>query len=289
MRLLCVVTLLLFLSSAAQHKDVSIPTSWSAEYYQKNSSGQYNSGIGFLSDYNLSNFAYILDIGCGTGEITAYVAQNVPLAQVIGVDAESGMIETARSAHGHIKNLEFQVQDAQKLNFKNQFDFVYSFGCLQWVKGRKKTKVFKGIAESMRVGGMLLIVAAARISTHPLFTAFQDAGKTNEWREILKNFDPNKEHYPLEKDVIEATLKNCGFRSFEVTETIRVRNYANKEELKSWMLTWISGFPTVAALSEQKKVELVKDVVDYYYKNVSVYDDGSVDFAFPTIIVKAIK
>ena len=50
----------------------------------------------------------ILDLGCGTGELSVYLAERVgPEGRVIGVDPDKERIQLARQSHGHIKNLSF--------------------------------------------------------------------------------------------------------------------------------------------------------------------------------------
>ncbi len=41
---------------------------------------------------------HVLDIGCGTGGITLYLASTKPLAQITGFDVEEPVIEAAKTA-----------------------------------------------------------------------------------------------------------------------------------------------------------------------------------------------
>ena len=53
----------------------------------------------------------ILDLGCGTGEPSAYLAELVgPEGKVIGVDPEKERIQMARQTHSGIKNLAFEKE-----------------------------------------------------------------------------------------------------------------------------------------------------------------------------------
>ena len=46
--------------------------------------------------YQLSGQVRILDLGCGTGEITRRLAQRYPQAQILGVDILDGNLAIAR-------------------------------------------------------------------------------------------------------------------------------------------------------------------------------------------------
>ncbi len=76
----------------------------------------------------------VLDVGCGTGAITAGIAKAVGAdGYVLGLDRDAGMLETARREHGGIPNLEFDSDDATTLNLGSQFDIVTAARTLQWI------------------------------------------------------------------------------------------------------------------------------------------------------------
>ena len=67
----------------------------------------------------------VLDIGCGTGAITAGIAEVVgPQGCVVGVDRDAGLLELAGKQHGAVPNLRFEFGDATSLSFHSQFDIV---------------------------------------------------------------------------------------------------------------------------------------------------------------------
>src|ERR1700736_448812 len=71
----------------------------------------------------------ILDIGCGTGHLTAQIAESG--AQVVGVDRSQEMVAAARKAY---PNLQFEVADARKLPYQGEFDAVFSNATLHWIR-----------------------------------------------------------------------------------------------------------------------------------------------------------
>lgn len=77
----------------------------------------------------------VLDVGCGTGAITTGIAKAVgPAGQVIGVDRDEALLETARSNHGALKNLQFECGDATQIAFRERrFDIVNAARVLQWI------------------------------------------------------------------------------------------------------------------------------------------------------------
>src|SRR5688572_29408085 len=71
----------------------------------------------------------VLDLGCGTGQLTAQIAEGG--ATVLGVDRSPEMIAQARRNFPH---LPFQVGDATTFSTDEPFDAVFSNATLHWVK-----------------------------------------------------------------------------------------------------------------------------------------------------------
>ncbi len=76
----------------------------------------------------------VLDIGCGTGAITAGIAEAVGLSgHVLGLDRDSSLIEIARKNHALLTNLTFEQGDILSFGLLNQFDIVTAARVLQWI------------------------------------------------------------------------------------------------------------------------------------------------------------
>src|SRR5215472_8704887 len=76
----------------------------------------------------------VLDIGCGTGAITAGAAKAVgPHGRVVGIDRDEVLLELARTEHGSIPNLRFEYGDVTTLTTCAEFDIVNAARALQWI------------------------------------------------------------------------------------------------------------------------------------------------------------
>ena len=71
----------------------------------------------------------VLDLGCGTGELSAQIA--AAGAEVVGIDLSAKMVEAARE---QFPALSFAVGDARDFSFAEPFDAVFSNAALHWVK-----------------------------------------------------------------------------------------------------------------------------------------------------------
>src|ERR1700733_15356167 len=70
----------------------------------------------------------ILDLGCGTGHLTAQIAARG--VEILGLDASASMIAQARQNYPRLK---FVLADARALTFEQPFDAVFSNAALHWI------------------------------------------------------------------------------------------------------------------------------------------------------------
>lgn len=67
----------------------------------------------------------ILDVGCGTGNLLINLHNKNPNIKLIGIDISKEMIRVAKSKTEKLKNINFEMGDANNLPFENEyFDYV---------------------------------------------------------------------------------------------------------------------------------------------------------------------
>lgn len=114
----------------------------------------YDARHGFIAKYGEDVVALlnpqpgerILDLGCGTGRLTALIAASG--AEVIGLDRSAAMVEQARASYPHI---EFVVSDAANFRLERSVDAVFSNATLHWIT-RPEAPVAR-VWEALRPGG----------------------------------------------------------------------------------------------------------------------------------------
>lgn len=98
----------------------------------------------------------VLDVGSGTGALTAAVAKVAPSSTIVGIDPAKAYVELARSQHANTL-ISFEVGDAQNLGFNAAtFDRVVSLLVVNFIPDARRA-----VAEMKRVTKPNGIVAAA--------------------------------------------------------------------------------------------------------------------------------
>ena len=99
----------------------------------------------------------VLDVGCGTGAITAGIAEAVGQAgSVVGIDRDASLVEIARKNHLHFTNLSFEQRDVLALTDDAKFDIVTAARALQWISNPFRALV--RMAAATKRGGMIVVL-----------------------------------------------------------------------------------------------------------------------------------
>jgi len=150
---------------------------------------------------DLSDELNILEIGCGIGSVSAYLADNYS-AKVWGTDFDSDEIEIARKLHSENDQLKYQVEDASNLSLKNeQFDIVVSQNVFHHIP--KWDKAIYEISRVLKINGYLF---------------WLDLAFPKLLVSVLKNVIKNYGLYTIKE--IRTTFKNAGLEELNYEKMI---------------------------------------------------------------------
>jgi trans-aconitate methyltransferase len=103
--------------------------SWNTALYQEQHAFVWQYGESLLKLLAPKAGERILDLGCGTGQLTAKIAESGAFVQ--GIDSSLAMISTAKSNYPHIN---FAAADARDFQVEQPLDAVFSNAVLHWIK-----------------------------------------------------------------------------------------------------------------------------------------------------------
>jgi trans-aconitate 2-methyltransferase len=102
----------------------------------------------------------IVDLGCGTGEITLRIVNHFAWSRAIGIDSSQAMLDRAPED----PRLTFRREAIEDLKSVEPYDVVFSNAALQWVPDN--AAVLKRITGTMRDGAQIA-VQVPRNEEHP--------------------------------------------------------------------------------------------------------------------------
>jgi trans-aconitate 2-methyltransferase len=130
--------------------------------------------------------SYVVDLGCGPGNLTAELAHRWPGADVEGLDGSPEMIERAKSAHGDSPRLHFAVSDLRVWSPQRKVDVLVSNATLQWVPGH--LDLLEGLMGSVRAGGWFAFQVPGNFG-EPSHTELEALRTSDRWRARFADVD----------------------------------------------------------------------------------------------------
>lgn len=219
---------------------------WDSKLYDK----QHH----FVSDYGADVLQWlapkpgedILDVGCGTGQLAAQIAESG--AEVFGTDASPEMIATAKVNYPEIG---FEVVDATKLPYKELFDAIFSNATFHWIENQ--SALIEGLYRSLKRGGRLVAEFGGKGNVKSITDALTSAAKNLGLTDKVINdfwYFPSISTYTtlLEKQGFEVEQAWLFDRPTKLTD-------------EDGMLKWINQFATHAFKNlKEDEAEAIKSL-----------------------------
>ena len=137
---------------------------WDAKLYDEKHSFVWKQADSLLDLLAPSEGERILDLGCGTGQLTAKLATRG--AAVVGIDSSSQMIAAAREQFPQIR---FEVADARNFHSQNALDAVFSNAALHWIL--EPESVIDCVRRALKSGGRFVAEFGGRGNVQNILSA----------------------------------------------------------------------------------------------------------------------
>jgi trans-aconitate 2-methyltransferase len=125
---------------------------WDAETYDAVSDPQFEWGMEVLERLELRGDEVAIDAGCGSGRVTAELAERLPGGRVIAVDGSEAMVAKARERLGD--RAGYLVSDLVELELGEPADLVFSTATFHWIGDHDR--LFRQLRGALKPGGRLV-------------------------------------------------------------------------------------------------------------------------------------
>lgn len=222
-------------------------TRWDAGHYRDRHAFVFESSRDLVSGWlEPQPGERILDLGCGSGELSAQIA--AAGAGVLGVDASEAMIAAARERHAGLfdTGLTFEVRDAHRLTFQQDFDAVFSNAALHWMK--PLPEVFARVRAALKPGGRFVFESGGAGNVQTIVDAVERGlevlslpGLGHPW-----TFPPTP--------VMAALLEEAGLRVERLHWFARPSPLPAEDGLRAWLTGFASGWLAPLSASQREAV-----------------------------------
>ena len=258
---------------------------WDAQDYSKNSEAQRNWAMELINQLQLKGNESVLDIGCGDGRITSEIARIVTRGNVIGIDSSEEMINLASNKYppSQHSNLYFELIDAQKIPYVNQFDVIFSNAALHWVKDHNK--VMHGITTALKTNGRILLQMGGKGNASDILTFFDDLMNEDKWNKYFAEF--NFTYSFLDITDYESLLHQYNLTANQIELIPKDMKQIGKEGLDGWIrTTWL---PYLEKIPEELKEQFISEIVERYIEKFPLDEAGFAHDRMMRLQVSAIK
>ena len=220
---------------------------WNSTLYDKSHDFVSKYGAGLLPYLNPKLEETILDLGCGTGDLTHEISLSG--AKVIGVDSSAEMIKTAKSKFPEI---EFHQTDAKELKFETPFDAIFSNAVLHWIP--EKEKVIERMYSQLKEGGRIVVEFGGKGNNEKMLKTLRDVFTKRGYSDNAKVdfwYYPSIGEYAME-------LEKANFRVIHAEHFDRITPLKGEQGIRNWFQMF--GDYLFAGISESVKESVLNEV-----------------------------
>lgn len=219
---------------------------WNASLYQKNYGFIWQYGENLIDLLAPQPGERILDLGCGTGQLTTKIAETG--AEVVGIDRSPEMIATAKQNY---PELLFEVADARQLQFPQPFDAVFSNAVLHWIL--EPDAAIRSIYQALKPGGRLVAEFGGKGNVNGVVAALKEALVAVGW-----SIDSNLWYFPSISDYT-TRLEQQGFEVTYAALFDRPTALASGETgLVNWLQMFAEKF--IGGLPNEQQTEVIRSI-----------------------------
>ena len=233
----------------------------------------FDYGNSLIEILNPQPFERILDLGCGTGELTKEIAPKSET--VIGLDISSELIDAAKQSYPEIEFLQGNPAD---FNFETPFDAVFSNAALHWISDAKGA--IKSVYKNLKPGGRFVAEFGGKGNVNYIFQKIEEEVNNRYYSaEIAPWYFPSIGEYTSE-------LESAGFRVSMARHYDRPIKLVDGEQgIKNWIAMFSNIFFDGIPENVQNEIaeKVATDLKPTLFKNGDWYVD------YKRILVEAWK
>jgi trans-aconitate 2-methyltransferase len=235
-------------------------TEWDASEYARIAGLQEAMAKEVLSLLDLRGTKRVLDVGCGNGKVTAEVASRIPQGAVLGIDSSADMIAFASSHFGPKvrPNLRFEIADARRLPFRDEFDLVVSLNALHWI--REQDQALRSISSAMTSDGVAQLRLVPAGKRKSLENVIEETRLSSSWARYFQGFSDPYLH--LTPEQYGALAERNGLRVRRIHTEAKAWDFQSRSAFLAFgSVTFVEWTQLIPAA---ERLAFVSDVLDRY-------------------------
>jgi trans-aconitate 2-methyltransferase len=235
-------------------------TEWDAAGYSRVAALQAAMADEVLALLQVKGDERVLDLGCGSGKVTAEIGARLVHGSILGVDSSAEMVAFAERTFPSSTwpNLRFQHADIRDLKFGNEFDLIVSFNALHWIPDQEHA--LRRIRAAMKQHATAQLRLVPKGKRKSLEDVIEETRQSPRWAQYFKGFDDPYLH--LTPDEYAALAERNGLRVLRLQTEDKAWDFKSRAEFlafaKVTFIAWTQFIP------ENERRDFCVDVLDRY-------------------------
>jgi trans-aconitate 2-methyltransferase len=176
----------------------------------------------------------VVDLGCGTGDLTKILHQDLRPASTVGVDSSEAMLERATSAHADVAGLSFEQGDIATW-LGEGLDLVFANASLQWIDDH--LNLLARMRTALKSGGQLAFQVPANYR-HPSHLLAQQVANESPFIDALDGNAPeDRGRFVLSPELYADLLYELGAEE----QVVRMEVYGHVLDSTDEVVEWVMG------------------------------------------------
>lgn len=170
------------------------------------------------------NVGNILELGCGTGNLTYMLREKYPPAHIEAVDFSESIIRECRTRMGATDRITYNRIDFRDMSFPaGSFDLIISSISIHHLEDADKEVLFQKLYTFLKSGGVFTFSDQCKGITEEIYLkeqmgwkseAFESGASENDWKTWMEHQEMHDHHASIPDQM--HWLEQAGFRNVDV-------------------------------------------------------------------------
>jgi trans-aconitate 2-methyltransferase len=202
---------------------------WNPEQYERFRDERSRPFFDLLGLVRTAPKMRVVDLGCGTGELTRRMHETLGAEETLGVDTSEAMLARCHAVAG--EGLRFEKGDIADPPLAGRYDLIFSNAALHWVQDHPR--ILARLTEAHLAGGGQLAVQVPANFDHPSHELAWEVASEPPFRDALGGYS---RHIPVMRpEEYAIVLDRLGYREQRVRLEVYGHHLGGREDVIEWV------------------------------------------------------
>lgn len=231
---------------------VVIQDSWNPSQYERFRNERSQPFFDLMGMVQPEPGTRVIDLGCGTGELTQILHRHLKASETIGLDSSDAMLAKCAIYSG--EGLHFVKGDIGDFAPEQPYDLIFSNAALQWAPGHET--LLRRLTAGLAKGGQLAVQVPAN-HDHPAHAIAGEVAQESPFRVALGGYFRQKPI--LDPEEYATLLDRLGYRE----QQVRLQVYGHHLSAREDVVEWVKG-TLLTDYQRRMPAELFAQYLDRY-------------------------